>query len=123
MSAQGGWEEQPLGVWILGAGEDLEAVGQKDLPRAAAVRGSVVGGDSGREIATSASHPAVARSPRALPEDRRVLLLVAHPNDFLPSSPCDPGPPCRRRAHLESPLSDVLAPAVDAHCVVAAVRG
>ena len=99
----------------------LEAVGRKDLPRAAAVAGSVAGGDSGHEIATSASHPAAAQSPRALPEDPRELLLVIHPNDFLPSSPCDPGPPGGRRVHLEFPLSDGLVPAVDAHCVAFAV--
>src|SRR5450759_3885440 len=83
----------------------LEAVGRKDLSRAAAVRDSAAGGDSGREIATSASHPPVARSPLALHEDQRGLLLVIHPNDFLPSSPCDPEPPGGRRVHLEFPLS------------------
>src|ERR1700687_783889 len=100
----------------------LEAAGRKDLPRATAVRGSAAGGENSREIATSARHPAGARSPLALREDRRGHLLGIHPNDFLPSSPCDPGPPGEPRAHLEFPLSDALVPAVDAHCVAFAVR-
>jgi len=109
------WEELSFGVWILCARQVLEAVGRKDLPRTASVGSSVAGGDSGREIATSASHPGVAQSPRGLPEARRGPLLVIHPNDFLPSSPCDPGPPGGRRAHLEFPLSDGLVLVVDAH--------
>src|ERR1039458_2148857 len=100
----------------------LEAVGRKELPRPRARPDRRLAASNGREIATSASHPGVARSPLALPEDRRELVLVAHPNDFLPSSPCDPGLPGGRRAHLEFPPGDVPAPAVDEHCVVAAAR-
>src|ERR1035437_7954936 len=50
MSAMGGWEEQPFGVWILCAREGLEAVGRKDLSRAAAVRGSGAGAGEGMDF-------------------------------------------------------------------------
>src|SRR5271169_6378323 len=124
MSSMGVAEEGCILVLVVcfSSRQVLEAVGRKDLPRATAVRGSAAGEDSGREIAASASHPVVARSPRSLHEDQRGLLLVAHPNDFLPSLPCDPGPPGGRCAHSGFPLSDVLAPAVDGRCVIAAVR-
>src|ERR1700732_1899940 len=101
MSSMGVAEEGCIWVLVVcfSSRQVLEAVGRKDLPRATAVRGSAAGGDSGREIATSVSHPDVARSPRVLPEARRKHLLVIGPSDFLPSSPYDPGPPGGRRAH------------------------
>src|SRR5947199_7966553 len=85
MSAMGGSEEHFCkllrGDWRQG----LEAVGRKDLPRAAPVPGSAAGGGNGRGSATSASHPAAVRSRLALREDLRRLLPVAHPHGFPPS--------------------------------------
>src|SRR5450759_4075771 len=113
MSAKGDLEAGCILVLVVcfSSRQLLEAVGRKELPQPRARPGRRPAASNAREIATSASHPGVARSPLALHEDRRGLLLVAHPNDFLPSSPCDLGPPCERRAHLEFPLSDVPAPA------------
>src|SRR6266851_5722431 len=95
MSSMGVAGEEYISVSVVcfSSRQVLEAVGRKDLSRAAAVGGSVAGGDSGLEIATSASHPVAAQSPPVLPEDRGGRVPVVHPSDSLPSSPCDPGPP------------------------------
>src|SRR5450759_6029584 len=84
MSSMGVAGEGYISVLVVcfSARHVLEAVGRKDLPRATAVSGSAAGGDSGREIATSASRPVAARSPRALPEERREHLLAIHPSNF-----------------------------------------
>src|ERR1700674_1570017 len=106
-----------LSVVCFSSRQVLQAVGRKDLSRAAAVGGSGAGGECGLEIATGASHPVAVQSPRVRPEDRRGLVPVVHPSEFLPSSPCDPGPPGGRRAHSGFALSDALVPTVYANFV------
>jgi len=117
MSATGGWEEPSFVVRILGAREGLEAVGRKDLPRTAPVPGRGADGDSVRESAASASHPAAVRFPPALPEGPHRLLPVARPSGWRPSGRCDHRPLCARRAHSGFLPGGVLVPAADGHCV------
>src|SRR5450759_5658072 len=102
MSAKGDLEAGCILVLVVcfSSRQLLEAVGRKELPRPRARPGRRPAASNAREIATSVSHPGVARSPLALPEGRRGLVPVAHPTDFIPSSPCDPVPTCGRSAHL-----------------------
>src|SRR5437867_4400161 len=117
MSARDGSEEHFCKFLKVDWRQGLEAVGRKDLPRAALVLGRGAGEDSGRGNAASASHPAAVRFPPALHEAPRRLLPGARPSGFPPSSPCGPGPPYGPRAHSEFPPGDALAPAADEHSV------